>query len=315
MRGRVVIALVLLAAGWTFWTCLTQIEAGERGVVSRFGKVEGVAGPGLHVGLPWRIERVRRVRIDREREVTIGFEVPDAEDLETSTPPGQILTGDHNLVNLQATIRFAVVDEQVTKFVLYGDRADALVARAAESLVAEWAAGRKVDEVLLRGKEILPHWLPAKLEVLLAAYDLGVRIQMVSISKELSAPRQVKDAFEGVMRAKAEIDTKANQAQQEAEARWTEAMNYKKTLETRVKVYAETQRTLARTDAEAFLARQRLVRQALSEKPGYLAAVWWDEVSRIYARMFEAGRLDLLDNRMAGGGIDILEQPLMPKKK
>jgi hypothetical protein len=49
--------------------------------------------------------------------------------------------------------------------------------------------------------------------------------------------------------------------------------------------------------------------------PYYLAALWWDEMTRIYGAMRAAERLDLLDNRLARDGIDIIQRPLPPQKK
>src|SRR5262249_11437627 len=140
---------------------VTQVESGERGVVLRFGRVVETVGPGLHVGLPWGIERVERVKVDRFRRVTIGFVGSEADAFGLALPVGHLLTGDHNLVNVQIFVEYAVDDrdEEVAKFVLYGDAADGLIARTAETILAEWVAGRNVDEVLLRGKEILPRWL------------------------------------------------------------------------------------------------------------------------------------------------------------
>src|SRR5262249_41668518 len=83
----------------------------------------------------------------------------------SGTPPGQLLTGDHNLVNVRVVVNYTIDADRVEDFVvqLDGDggaeRVDALVARAAEAEVAEWVAGRTVDDVLLRGKADLPRGL------------------------------------------------------------------------------------------------------------------------------------------------------------
>ena len=42
-------------------------------------------------------------------------------------PPGQALTGDHNLVNAQAEIDYIVREDEIDSFVMLSDRADALV--------------------------------------------------------------------------------------------------------------------------------------------------------------------------------------------
>src|SRR5262245_15996397 len=150
------VAVILLA--FTAWTAMTQVGPDQRGVVLRFGRVIDTVGPGLHIGLPWGIDRVERVAVDRVRRVTVGLPNNDAEDddLAKVIPAGQLLTGDHNIVNVQIVVQYAVEDGAIAQFFLYGDQADSFVARAAETALAEWVAGRGVDEVLLSGKDVLP---------------------------------------------------------------------------------------------------------------------------------------------------------------
>jgi modulator of FtsH protease HflK len=314
MRRYVVLTLLLVGVAITAWTCLTQVEPGERGVVLRLGRVTGTVGPGLHVGLPWGIDRVERVAVDRVRRVSLGFTSSDSDEMGIAIPPGQLLTGDHNLVNVELVVEYAVNDEEVERFVLYGNQADGLVSRVAETVVAEWVAGRGVDDVLLRGKEVLPRWLAAETQRRIEPYKLGVRIQLASVN-HLYPPVQVKDAFEMVTRAQTEIQTREFEATQEADGRLSEAQAYKFRLEKLAAVYAGGVKNVAQAEADAF--RKRLAALAIirKENPNYLAALWWDEMTRIYAAMRLSGRLDLLDNRLAVDGIDILQSPLAPKKK
>jgi modulator of FtsH protease HflK len=316
MRRFLLLLTVIAAAAFTAWSCCTQVDPGERGVVLRLGRVVTTVEPGLYVGLPWGIDRVERVAVDRVRRVLLGFTSSDSDDLGLAIPPGQLLTGDHNLVDVQVVVEYAVKDSdmEVQQFVLYGDQADGLVGRVAETVLAEWVAGRGVDDVLLRGKEILPRWLVARTQERIAPYALGVRIQLASVN-HLYPPRQVKDAFEAVTRAQTEIQTQEFVARQEADARWSEALAYKFRLEQLAAVYATGVKNVARAEADAFGKRLEALATARKENPDYLAALWWDEVTKLYTAMRAAGRLDLLDNRLSADGLDILQSPLPQKKK
>jgi membrane protease subunit HflK len=312
--SMILCVLVLAAAVGTLATAVTQVGPGERGVVRRFGRVLSTVGPGLHVGLPWGIDRVDRVDVDRLRHVPVGFTISESDDMGLSTPPGQLLTGDHNLVNVQVVLDYAVNDTEVELFVLYGDAADGLVARAAETVLAEWAAGRGVDEVLLRGKEVLPRLLVAETQKRIDPYQLGVRIQLASVS-HLYPPRQVKDAFEAVTRAQTEIQTRVFQAEQDAETRWRQALADKFRIERMTETDVRNKRLLAESDAKTFSERLTQVQQIQRDHKDYLAALWLEEMTRTYRAMQEAGRIRLLDGRLSSGGIDIIDAPLAPKKK
>src|SRR5437870_2216551 len=114
--------LLAIATGafvlYTAATALTQVESGELAVVRRFGRVlPHKPGPGLYCGLPWGMDRVDRVAVGKARRTTVGFTAPVEEDAGV-TPPGQLLTGDHNLVNVQAEVYYKVIEEQVDRFAL-----------------------------------------------------------------------------------------------------------------------------------------------------------------------------------------------------
>ena len=55
-------------------------------------------------------------------------------------------------------------------------------------------------------------------------------------------------------------------------------------------------------------------RELSKKDPEYLNALWLDEMTRLYARMRENGRVELLDHFLHDGGLTITEFPL-PRKK
>src|SRR5262249_47758493 len=123
--------LLLLGLVAYLFTGIYQIRPDERAVVRRFGRVlDTKPGAGLWVGLPWGMDRVDRVAVDRLRRVTVGYE-KGADEFGLVTPPGQLLTGDHNLVNVQVVLNYTVRPDEVERFVVQADQADGLVARAA----------------------------------------------------------------------------------------------------------------------------------------------------------------------------------------
>src|SRR5436305_14602324 len=90
--------LIVLAA--YLLTGLAQVRPEERAVVRRFGKVVARPGPGLWVGLPWGIDTVEHVPVRTVRQLTVGYN-PENWSESAGTPPGQFLTGDQTLVNVQ----------------------------------------------------------------------------------------------------------------------------------------------------------------------------------------------------------------------
>jgi membrane protease subunit HflK len=317
VRKLAVVFVILLVA--YLLTGVTQVRPGERAVVRRFGRVAAVPPPGLYVGLPWGMDRVDRVRADFAQSIAVGYP-RDWDDDGRATPPGQLLTGDHNLVNVRVELEYHVDQEtnedQVVQYVLHADRTDALVARAAEAALAEWAAQRTVDDVLVRGKAVLPDWLPAKIQERIDPYGLGIRIRKADVA-DLLPPGQVKPAFDAVTSAQTAKGTRETKARQEADRLRREADRLRIRTEqaTAAEVNAVLQR--ARTEAETFSKRVDEYHRLRRQNPNVLAALWWDEMGRLFLQMQQKGRIDLLDKHLAGDGLDItlIAPQVAPPKK
>src|SRR5262249_17433427 len=176
-------------------TGIAQVRPEERAVVRRFGQVVARPGPGLWVGLPWGIDRIDRVPVRTVRQLRVGYDPQAGTDI-PGTPPGQFLTRDQNLVNLQPLPAHPIgeTDQELDDFGMHKDRVDAALTRETEAAAGEWAGGRRVDEVLLTGNATLPAWLMAHLPEQLATLRLGVRIQRVSVAY-LAPPDEVRAAF------------------------------------------------------------------------------------------------------------------------
>src|SRR6516164_6717510 len=173
MRYRWLIAVVVLV-GYVL-TGVVQVRPGERGVVRRFGRLlPDRLEPGLAIQLPWGMDRVDRVAVDRVQSVTVGYQEDDLTG--ESMPAGQLPTGDHNLVNVQVVLTYKVRRDEEAEYGLQAERVDGLLTRAVESVMARWVAGRTVDDVLLNGKNEMRPVLVDQTQEWIEPYRLGVQV-------------------------------------------------------------------------------------------------------------------------------------------
>ncbi len=311
-RRTVLILLGLLAcllAGYAA-TGLYQVLPGQVAVVRRFGRVlPERPEPGLHLGLPWGVDRVDRVAVDQLRRVVVGYQ----EGGDAAMPAGQLLTGDHNLVNVQATIYYKVRPEEAASYVVQADRVDGLTARAAETVMAEWVASRTVDEVLLNGKVDLRAALLKQVQERIDPYGLGVDVLDAPVAL-IAPPDEVKSAFDDVAREQTRIATKVNNAEQEAESQWRQALSYQYGVEQETAAYTSNSRLLARREAESFLNRLHKYQQARRDNPDYLRQIWQEERGKLFAKLKENGQLGLLDDHVGPDGLDVDVLTPTPKK-
>ncbi|MFN4261117.1 MAG: protease modulator HflK [Gemmataceae bacterium] len=303
----VLLLIVYLLSG------ITQIQPGERGVVRRLGRVVATPGPGLWIGFPWGIDRVDRIPVNLVRRVTVGYQ-PEADNIYGMTPAGQLLTGDHNLVNVQVVIHYAVREDEVENFLVQGDQADGLVARAAESVLTEWVARRTIDDVIITSKGGLENWLVARTQERIEPYQLGIDVQAASVA-HLLPPDEVKSAFDEVTREQTAILTREHQAQQEADRIRRDAQADRFRLQQETAVYVNNKLKLAQVDVDTFANRLSQYQRLKQDNPDFLNALWRQEMGKLLARLKETGRLDLLDNHLGPDGLDITHFAEVGRKK
>ena len=118
--GTFLIAAVCYAASG-----LMVIGPNEVGVVERFGRAATDLPPGLHVRWPAPVETVVKVRPAEVRTIEIGFRSATGDALTWASPHSGIqrladesvmVTGDGNLVEVSATLRYRVSDPRAFLF-------------------------------------------------------------------------------------------------------------------------------------------------------------------------------------------------------
>ncbi|HZU39034.1 MAG TPA: SPFH domain-containing protein, partial [Gemmataceae bacterium] len=266
-------AVVVGVVGLTGYAAsgLTRINPDEVGVVCRFGRpLPQDLEPGLAWRWPWPIETVVRARPDAVQMVEIGFRSPpgrvaapgglgwaSAHDSLVPEPEESLMmTGDGNLVELQATVRYAIRRDRLRTY-LFEVRDPAEVVRStAESVLRETIAGRPFLDLLTSSRAKLQSDVLARLTrrcAELGSDGLGIRLEGFSVH-DLHPPKDVQPAYKDVIRAMQDRDRQINEAQAEA----------KRTLS---RAQARARQTVA--DAEARAATKVL--QATTERERYLA--------------------------------------------
>ncbi len=236
-------AAALAASGW----CM--VGPGEVAVVRRFGRVVSPAwGPGLHWSLPAGMDRIDRIRTDAVRRLTIGQAGVPSPDQEPSA--GELLTGDLNLLRLEATVQYRV-DEPVAH-ALWAGRGDRWLGRAAESRLARALATREVDAVLRSDRGRIAQEVRDELQAAADSLRLGVRILGVSLT-DGRPPVEVAADFAEAQSAESRRDDRVNRARTYEAVERTTAVARGSSI--RESARAEAARILlaARAEADQFL--------------------------------------------------------------
>jgi Cu+-exporting ATPase len=277
------VVAVLLLAGYAV-SGVTAVGPDERAVVRRFGRaLPNDLGPGLHVGWPWPVDVVTRVQPDRVYTVEVGFRSTQPPSADAPAVRGWssqhgadgwkrlpdesvMITGDGNLVELQATVRYTIRHPRVFLFEVGDpgggrDAAESVLRGAAESVLRELVAGRTFADLLTTDREAFHTEALDRLTKRIDAYGphgLGVRLEGLSLA-DLHPPQEVVEAYHQVTMAMEERDQKINKAQAEALAqeREQEAKSLQTVRQAEAARFEKVKRAEAQRDAVAARVRAR----------------------------------------------------------
>jgi membrane protease subunit HflK len=90
------------------------------GVVQRFGRFVGTTGPGLHLKLPFGIDRVTILPVKRQLKMEFGFGSPGATNPDQTSPESRresdMVTGDLNAAHVEWVVQYEIADPEVYLF-------------------------------------------------------------------------------------------------------------------------------------------------------------------------------------------------------
>lgn len=189
------IKLVALGA-LALWALLGfyRVEQAERAVVLRFGEFLSVETAGLHWNPPL-IDSVRKVNVERTEQMPLN---------------ATMITEDENLVDISLTVQYRIEDPR--KYLLDVANAESTLAHATESALRHEAGSAKMNQVLGEGRAKLAQDMLPRLQGYLNRYDAGLSVRSVNILEALP-PKEVKAAFDDVIRAKEDKERLKNQAE------------------------------------------------------------------------------------------------------
>jgi len=191
-----------------------SIGPDEVGVMQRFGRYAGLSSPGLHVKIPFGIDKVTPIKVEKIFKEEFGVSITDTgfnqkrsygSDLEQSL----MLTGDLNILDVRWIVQFKIKDPIKLLFVV---RNPVNVIRDVSEIVMRRLVGDyTVDEVLTIKREEIDHLAQVEMQKILDDYQTGVQVITVKLL-DVNPPDKVKPAFNEVNEAKQEKEKMINQA-------------------------------------------------------------------------------------------------------
>lgn len=193
---------------------LYSIGPEEMGVVQRLGKYTRLSMPGLHMKLPFGIEKVTPVPVKRVLKEEFGVRtlrpgVRTQYSTRQYLDESLMLTGDLNILDVRWIVRFKVSDPVK---LLFNVRAPVDNIRdISEVVMRRFVGNYRVDEVLTVKREEIDHLVQEEMQSILDKYEIGIQIVEVRLL-DVNPSDKVKPAFNEVNEAKQEKEKMINQA-------------------------------------------------------------------------------------------------------
>ena len=222
--GVIIVAIVALVVVIWAATGVYTISPGENGSLRLFGAVQGdpITQEGLHWWWPGPVGKTDVVLVTQTRRMELGFRSNDAAVNTPFLDEALMISGDLNIVDVQMVVQYRI--SNLNNFLFKVDdpgeqirgipegRPDGRTLKdGAEAALRLVVGQRSIDDVLVRGRELVETDTRTRLQAILNDYEAGLEVISVQL-QDVKAPEEVRDAFDDVLRGRQERETRINQA-------------------------------------------------------------------------------------------------------
>ena len=206
--------VIILLVGIIIWNCWYTIEPEEVGLVLRFGKFQKETQPGLHFKLPYPIEQVIKIPVQRQLKEEFGFrtEVPGVRtkySKKNFEHESLMLTGDLNVAVVEWITQYRIRNPYFYLFKVKNPRQT--FRDMNEAIMREVVGDKTVTEVLTVGRQEIADKAKKKLQELCDQYQTGIVVEQI-VLQDANPPDPVKPSFNEVNQAQQEKERMINEA-------------------------------------------------------------------------------------------------------
>ena len=222
--GIIIVAVVALIIIIWAATGVYTISPGENAALRLFGAVQGdpIAEEGLQWWWPSPVGKRDVVLVTETRRMELGFRSNEAAVNTPFLEEALMISGDLNIVDVQMVVQYRIsnlnhflfnVDDpgEGARQIPEGQPDGRTLKDGAEAALRLVVGQRSIDDVLVRGRELVETDTRERLQAIMDSYAAGVEVISVQL-QDVKAPEEVRDAFDDVLRGRQERETRINQA-------------------------------------------------------------------------------------------------------
>lgn len=264
-RKLIFTVLGVVLVGAILFGSYYQVEADEVGMVTRFGRFVRVTNPGPHAKIPFGIERVEKVPVQRQLKQEFGFRTAES-DVQSSFQKDSrtvgeslMLTGDLNVATVEWIVQYKISDPY--KYLYKLRNVEQTFRLMVEATMRTVVGDHSVTETLTVGREAIALRAKELLSNLCRLYENGISVQQL-VLQDVDPPEPVRPSFNGVNQAIQERERAINDAWAEYNQEIPRARGLAEQKIEAAEGYAVGRVNRAKGDAQRFLAFEQEYRKS-----------------------------------------------------
>jgi regulator of protease activity HflC (stomatin/prohibitin superfamily) len=211
-------------------TCFVVIEPGDQALLERFGQPlgrDGVIGPGLHLKLPWPVDRTTTYHTEQVQKFVIGAEAetndtivwtkPHAKEenflvasVEDTTSSSETKSPPVNLLSVSIPVQYQITN--LAAWAYNNQNPDTLLEGVATREVVKYLASADFEELMSQGRAVAGSVLRQRMQAEADNLQLGARVIFVGL-EDIHPPSKVAKYFEDLVGASESREAKILQAE------------------------------------------------------------------------------------------------------
>ena len=199
--------LILLIA---ISTCFYTVDDKQQAVVTTFGRVTDITDAGVHLKLPFGIQKVQKVDVNVYQKITLGYDPVGISGYNVNDRDSAMITGDYNIVNVDFFVEYKISDP--VQYLYSSNEPELILRNLIQSQIRNVVGSSSVDAVLTDGKEGIQMQVKELVTEILKEYDIGLTLVDVKIQDAEPPTQEVIEAFKAVETAKQQAETVINDA-------------------------------------------------------------------------------------------------------
>ncbi len=307
----VIAGLIWLGSGFYI------VDASQRGVVLRFGKMVETTPPGPRWHMPYPLETVELVNLSQVRTVEVGYRDNVKNKMAKES---LMLTDDENIIDIQFAVQYFLRDPG--EYLFNNRNPDENVRQAAETAIREVVGKNKMDFVLYEGREAVAASATKLIQDILDRYKSGIVISKLTM-QNAQPPEQVQAAFDDAVKAGQDKERQKNEGQAYANDVVPRAKGTAARLIQESEGYKQSVIANAEGDASRFkqilveyekapaVTRDRMYLDMMSQVMGNISKVMVDQKNGNSLLYLPLDKL-IESSRTTGAAVDVVTKPDAP---